>query len=279
MVNGRPYPGAISGNRCMGYLQIAGIVLRYRARGPAGLQRPRAPAHIQQHRQSEAFTEQGGERRMPLLQVWRQSVSRPVIGARSWSFAGLEALLIALLLLAAGILDSEPAAALPSQFTDSRVVAVASPTDIAFTPTRPVARHDPGRRALPLLRDLPVHVARPLRGRLLGLRTRSPRRRDGPRLRRQPLRLRLLHVQQERHLLPQRLDRPGQPRLAFCVRRQLRGPRLGSRPDRQHAVAQRQPQRRRPRLRQGRLPLRDDRRRRLRPRRPKPLWQSERQRP
>ena len=87
-----------------------------------------------------------------------------------------------------------------------------------------------------------------------------------PAVRDQPLHLPLLHVQEQRQHLPDRLEHlAGEPRLAVRARRQ-RSDRSGQRgrPDRRHPGAGGLPHRRRPAVRQGRLPLREHRRRRLR---------------
>ncbi len=89
---------------------------------------------------------------------------------------------------------------------------------------------------------------------------------------RQPLHLPLLHVRQGHRQLRHRSGRPSDRSRSTacrgsCSGRQLDRPGERDGAARQHPLGERQPQRRRPPLRQGRLPLRERRRRRLRLRR------------
>ena len=114
---------------------------------------------------------------------------------------------------------------------------------------------------------------------LLELGARAARDRRRSRLRDDAPHLPLLHVQQVRHLSREQRVEPRQPRVPLhAARHERRRPGSGGGARRQHAVAERQPQRRRPPVRQGRLPLRQRRRRRLRLRRRQRLRRQQRRR-
>ena len=87
-----------------------------------------------------------------------------------------------------------------------------------------------------------------------------------PAVREQPLHLPLLHVQEQRQQLPDGLQHlAGESRVAVRARRQRQDrPGQRGRPDRRHPGAGAVPRRRRPAVRQGRLPLHQHRRRWLR---------------
>ena len=184
-------------------------------------------------------------------------------------------------LLAAAVMAATIAAAaapagavtLPAGFTDTVVATVGAPTAIAFTPDgRMLVTTQPGRLRVitsggALRRPTPALDLS--RGHLRELRARPARRRGRPELRDEPLHLPLLHVQEHRHV-PDRLgDEPRQPRQPLHAARDANtvDPASETRAGRQHPVAGRQPQRRRPAVRQGRQPLHQRRRRRLRLRR------------